>query len=381
MYEVLSYADKQLYAMKKTVLRISNSNVTHVQEKLTEMMREAKFISEISNPHIISFKQSWVEITYEQSVPHQHQKLPPKIDCFPEPDLISPNIEFAASGESSSEDEDDETVDTFISKSTTKKPIEKAIEKITLYIQMELCTGTLEHFLEKNVGVLTPDAFDKRLHIAHQIVQALNALHSEYNIIHRDVTPNNIFFSRDGTVKLGDFGLSTKCKHLIPVSPSPFISVLHNGDSIPTLSLSDTQDQIDTYEVSSPTFEQKGENIFIKETNEKEESKLTNGIGTKAFASPEQLNKCDYDHKTDIYPLGLIFQDLFAPTVTQSERIEQLTKCKEMILPDTLLRDYPEMASLIKKMISFNPKERPQAKEILKHHIFASLSRSTSKLP
>lgn len=37
------------------------------------------------------------------------------------------------------------------------------------------------------------------------IMEALDAVHKK-GLIHRDVTPDNIFVSKDGTVKLIDFG-------------------------------------------------------------------------------------------------------------------------------------------------------------------------------
>ncbi|KAA6387827.1 MAG: putative serine/threonine-protein kinase ATG1t, partial [Streblomastix strix] len=40
-----------------------------------------------------------------------------------------------------------------------------------------------------------------------QIARALNHLHT-HGVVHRDIKPENIFLMEDGTVRLGDFGLS-----------------------------------------------------------------------------------------------------------------------------------------------------------------------------
>lgn len=39
-----------------------------------------------------------------------------------------------------------------------------------------------------------------------QIVEGLRHIHGQ-GIIHRDLTPNNIFFDARGDIKIGDFGL------------------------------------------------------------------------------------------------------------------------------------------------------------------------------
>lgn len=52
------------------------------------------------------------------------------------------------------------------------------------------------------------DHFDKELawHLFRQIVEGLAHIHGQ-GIIHRDLTPNNIFFDARNDIKIGDFGL------------------------------------------------------------------------------------------------------------------------------------------------------------------------------
>jgi mitogen-activated protein kinase kinase 3 len=41
-----------------------------------------------------------------------------------------------------------------------------------------------------------------------QVISALHYLHTRLQVIHRDVKPSNILISRDGQVKMCDFGIS-----------------------------------------------------------------------------------------------------------------------------------------------------------------------------
>ena len=75
-------------------------------------------------------------------------------------------------------------------------------ENNTAYIVMEYLDGiTLKQVLEEK-GKLTDE---ETLEIMFPIMNALHALHSE-NILHRDVSPDNIFICNDGQIKLIDFG-------------------------------------------------------------------------------------------------------------------------------------------------------------------------------
>ena len=53
--------------------------------------------------------------------------------------------------------------------------------------------------------------FDKELawHLFRQIVEGLAHIHAQ-GIIHRDLTPNNIFSDARNDIKIGDFGLGEK---------------------------------------------------------------------------------------------------------------------------------------------------------------------------
>jgi serine/threonine protein kinase len=59
----------------------------------------------------------------------------------------------------------------------------------------------MEVILEKD---LTEETI---LDIFIQIVQAIQYIHS-HNIVHRDMKPDNIFLMKDGTIKIGDFGVA-----------------------------------------------------------------------------------------------------------------------------------------------------------------------------
>lgn len=72
------------------------------------------------------------------------------------------------------------------------------------YIVMELMDGiTLKQYIERK-GVV---AWKEVVHFTKQISKALAHAH-ERGIIHRDIKPQNIMLLRDGTIKVGDFGIA-----------------------------------------------------------------------------------------------------------------------------------------------------------------------------
>ncbi|NLY48587.1 MAG: Stk1 family PASTA domain-containing Ser/Thr kinase [Clostridiales bacterium] len=72
------------------------------------------------------------------------------------------------------------------------------------YIVMELVEGiTLKRFIERKGKLDVKEAVG----IAIQIAQGMEAAHDN-NIIHRDIKPQNIIISREGKVKVTDFGIA-----------------------------------------------------------------------------------------------------------------------------------------------------------------------------
>src|SRR4029434_5979008 len=115
-------------------------------------------------------------------------------------------------------------------------------------ISMELATGGTLRDLIKKQGPLPPrEAVDVIL----QVIAGLQTAHAA-GVLHRDVKPANCFVTPDGTVKVGDFGLS--------------VSTLARSDSQLTAS-----------------------GVML---------------GTPSYAPPEQLRADELDVRGDIYSVG-----------------------------------------------------------------------------
>jgi len=72
------------------------------------------------------------------------------------------------------------------------------------YIVMELVEGiTLKQYMERKGAI----AWKETVHFTKQIAKALSHAH-ERGIIHRDIKPQNIMLLKDGTIKVGDFGIA-----------------------------------------------------------------------------------------------------------------------------------------------------------------------------
>jgi len=338
------------------------------------MLQEARLFASISNPHIIRYNHSWIEVA---DCPIQTEEKEPELTEKPAEtsvELESPFIEFdGASAKGSERNESMQSKENSVSYYEKEKG--KKILKISLYIQMELCRETLEDYLKIRNYPLTEQERDKAFDIARQLINAICTIHDEYKIIHRDLSLRNIFIGNDDVIKIGDFGLATKCPHIIPVMPSPFFPKPMSPEDEPDeFSL----DEVYPSDIQLPPPIEDSFEDFEEEEEIVEEKELTHGLGTKTFSAPEQMANSPYDQKADIYSLGLILLVLLYPTKTLSERLQVLQQCRKSMLPKDFTEQYPDIAQLISRMVNDKPAVRPTAGELKKLHLFEIKPKSVS---
>ena len=207
----------------------------------------------------------------------------------------------------------------------------------TLYIQMQLCSQkTLAEFLtdrRARSASISSTLVDipKALRIFVQISDAAAHVH-DCGLIHRDLKPNNCFMDDAcTTVKVGDFGLSRESK-------------------------SD----------DDPSFR---EECSVQEVYSHEDH--TAGVGTRSYASPEQMNGSLYDSSSDVYSLGMMLFELLYPMYTGMERQICFSRLRDQCFPDDwsthVGTGFPSIKDLIMKMLSRTPSSRPSAESVSRH--------------
>jgi serine/threonine protein kinase len=94
------------------------------------------------------------------------------------------------------------------------------------YLVMEYVEGVdLYRLLRRAENELRPIPPPLAVHITRRVAAALGAVHAARGadgepllIVHRDVTPSNVYLSIDGAVKLGDFGIARVSERVRPPS-------------------------------------------------------------------------------------------------------------------------------------------------------------------
>ncbi|XP_033694608.1 interferon-induced, double-stranded RNA-activated protein kinase isoform X3 [Tursiops truncatus] len=174
-----------------------------------------------------------------------------------------------------------------------------------LFIQMEYCDkGTLKQWINSRRG----KEQDKRLALVffEQITEGVHYIHSK-QLIHRDLKPHNIFLVGTNQIKIGDFGLVTYLKN---------------------------------------------------------DEARTSKQGTRLYMSPEQI-ACieDYGNEVDIFALGLILAELLHICSTEVETVKILEGLRDGTF--SVVFDNKEK-NLLQKLLSKDPKKRPNTLKILK---------------
>ncbi len=153
----------------------------------------------------------------------------------------------------------------------------------------------------------------KAVEYAIQIAQGLAAAH-EKGIVHRDLKPENLFITRDGRVKILDFGLAKLAEPQFAGSAQT---------EAPTVAL-----DADT-----------GPGVVM---------------GTAGYMSPEQVRAQRVDHRSDIFSLGAILYEMV--TGKRAFRGESAVETLNSILKD----DPPELSETTRNIA-------PGLERVVKH--------------
>jgi len=213
-----------------------------------------------------------------------------------------------------------------------------------LYIIMEFMdNGDLGGMMKASKILEKPIEEEKMYEIFIQAMKSLSYIHSK-NLIHRDIKPENLFISIDGTVKLGDFGVSATI-------------VKKNQKSENYINRND-QNQ-------NQNQNQNNQNLKVSKLGDIECNQTV--VGTPPFMSPEMLFEKNYDLKTDVYSMGVTFFEL---CYWHFPRVPSMSFDGDVKLIDVPIKNNQnvysqELYNIIQKMLEKEKQNRPSSAEIL----------------
>src|SRR5262245_17677114 len=159
----------------------------------------------------------------------------------------------------------------------------------------------------------------RALEYAQQITAGLAAAH-EKGIVHRDLKPENLFVTKDGRVKILDFGLAK-------LKPA----------------------QIGPLDTDAPT-----------------QKRLTDPgvvMGTVGYMSPEQVRGHETDHRTDIFAFGVILYEMLSGErafrgASAIEVMNAILKEEPPELGETNTKISPQLERLVRRCLEKQPERR-----------------------
>ena len=185
------------------------------------------------------------------------------------------------------------------------------------YITMEYIDGIdISHFLFRQ-GMMGRDVpLSIATYIVSRVCRGLEYAHTKrgedgtpFELVHRDVSPNNIMITNEGEVKLADFGVA-----------------------------------------KATIFMEEEDGAYL--------------VGSPQYMSPEQASCRTVDARSDIYSLGLVYYELLTgatayPATDENETLRRARSGKIEIHPTQLRPDLPEdIEAILVKCLARDPADR-----------------------
>ncbi|RRT69520.1 hypothetical protein GW17_00013568 [Ensete ventricosum] len=200
-----------------------------------------------------------------------------------------------------------------------------------LLVYEYVCNGSLNQHLSKSSYILS---WEHRMKILLGTAAGLNYLHQN-NIIHRDMSPNNILLTHEYEPMLGDFGLSRK---------------------------------------------QQDQSCSLSESNV---------VGTFGYLAPEYTERGRVSTKTDVYSFGVILLEVITGRTTIDKNLEDksLVGWARPLLGE---RKYPEliderildchdlhqlfwMITVAEQCLRKDPDKRPTMEKVIKRSLYIDI--------
>ena len=187
------------------------------------------------------------------------------------------------------------------------------------YVVSELLEGETLRERLRHGGVAVRKTLDYALQIAHGLAAA-----HEKGIIHRDLKPENLFLTKDGRVKILDFGLAKLTQ------PDPTQGGANAHTSLPTMTHATEAGMV---------------------------------MGTAGYMSPEQVRGNAVDARSDIFSFGVILYEMISGKrafhrETAADTMSAILKEDPADLSETNRNVSPALERIVQHCLEKNPEQR-----------------------